>query len=66
MNIKVNGNEIDVDSGISILSLLEQKGINPSTVVVEYNLEIPEREKWGSIKLNNGDKIEIIRFMGGG
>lgn len=66
MRIKVNGDEIEIDSGMSILSLLEWKTINPATVVVEYNLVIPEREKWASIKLSEGDNIEIVKFMGGG
>jgi len=66
MRIKINGDEIEIDSGMSILSLLEWKAIDPAAVVVEHNLEIPERENWAGIKLNEGDSIEIVRFMGGG
>ena len=66
MKIRVNGKETDIDNGMTILSFLQSKGINPSTVVIEYNYEIPERRKWGSIFLKDNDNIEVIKFMGGG
>ncbi|MDT3705075.1 MAG: sulfur carrier protein ThiS [Thermincola sp.] len=66
MKIKVNGQEIEVDNGLTILSLLEGKKINPAAVVVEHNLAIPAREKWADIQINEGDTIEIVKFMGGG
>lgn len=66
VNIRVNGKDITVEKGVTILSLLQSRGINPSFVVVEYNYEIPGREKWGSIMLEEGDNIEIVKFIGGG
>ena len=35
-------------------------------VVVEHNSEIPDKEKWDSILINDGDNIEIVKFIGGG
>lgn len=66
MKVKVNGKELEMEKGMTILSLLETRGVNPSTVIIEYNLDIPKREKWGSITINEGDTVEIIRFLGGG
>ncbi|HWI54735.1 MAG TPA: sulfur carrier protein ThiS [Desulfobacteria bacterium] len=66
MKVKVNGKEIDLEKGTTILSLLESRGLNPSMVVIEYNHDIPKRETWGDICINEGDNVEIIRFLGGG
>lgn len=68
MKIKLNGKDIEIETEnkMSIVSLLVWKGIIPSTVVVEYNYQIPEREIWQDIELKDGDNIEIIKFMGGG
>jgi len=66
MKIRVNGKEITVDDGTTILSFLNLKGINPSAVVVEYNYEIPQRDMWGEIFLKENDNLEIVKFIGGG
>ncbi|CUH92972.1 sulfur carrier protein ThiS [Herbinix luporum] len=66
MKVRINGREEIIDEEMTILSLLNSKGINPSMVVVEYNYEIPDKEKWDSILINGGDNIEIIKFIGGG
>lgn len=66
MKVRVNGKEMNIDGNMTILSFLQSKGINPSMVVVEYNYEIPERQKWGSIFLKDNDNIEVVKFMGGG
>ncbi|MCX7923541.1 MAG: sulfur carrier protein ThiS [Clostridia bacterium] len=66
MKLKVNGKEELVDDGLTILGLLEKKGIKPMLVVVEHNFEVPERENWGNIKLAESDNLEIVKFIGGG
>ncbi|MCX7657476.1 MAG: sulfur carrier protein ThiS [Oscillospiraceae bacterium] len=66
MIVKINGKEENIKKGTSILSLLDLKGVNPNSVVIEHNYEIPERGKWGEILVSDGDNIEIVKFMGGG
>lgn len=66
MKLTVNGKEIQIESAVSVYEYLEQKGIKPAAVIVEYNYEIPDREKWKEIILKDGDNLEIIKFMGGG
>ncbi len=67
MKINVNGAEVTLDNhSTTILALLQNKGVNPDQVVVEYNDEIPDRETWGTIRLAEGDRLEIVKFMGGG
>lgn len=66
MQIVLNGKETVIEDSHTILSLLQSKGITPSAVVVELNGEIPEREKWDGIIINDKDRIEVVKFMGGG
>jgi sulfur carrier protein len=66
MKLTVNGKTDEIQFAVSIYEYLEQKGIKPGTVVVEHNFEIPDRERWKEIMLNDNDNLEIIKFMGGG
>lgn len=50
----------------TLTELLEKLEIKPMTVAIEINGEIPRRETWDSFKVNQGDRIEIIKFVGGG
>jgi sulfur carrier protein len=65
MRIHVNGEEINSDSQ-SILDLIETYSLKPQGVAVEYNGEVISRETYDSIQIKDGDKIEILRFVGGG
>lgn len=66
MRIYVNGKETDVEEQITVARLLENKGLNPSAVVVERNLEILPKEQLSERLLVADDKLEIITFVGGG
>jgi len=62
----VNGQKTEIKLPITLLEYLQQAGYNPSHVVVERNMEIITRERFGEITLGENDKINILRFMGGG
>lgn len=66
MNIIVNGKEVNLEQPTSVSNYLKSKGVEPQTVVVEHNYSVPDREKWGETILNDGDNLEIVKFMGGG
>ena len=66
MNITVNGKKEKIDHGISLLIFLKQKGVDPDTVVVEYNYEVVKKEEWDRIILKENDNLEVLRFVGGG
>ena len=63
--VTINGEQKDA-AGKSVLNFLKEDGYRPENVVVERNLEILERERLGSIILEEGDTVEILRFVGGG
>ena len=66
MVIRVNGQEETLMEPFTLLEYLQHKGVNPATVVIERNGEIPVRENWGKIALVDGDALELVKFVGGG
>jgi len=66
LNITVNGKKEMIDHGTSLLIFLKQKGVDPDTVVVEYNYEVVKKEEWDRIILKENDNLEVLRFVGGG
>lgn len=65
MTLTVNGEERDFDGG-TLTRLLEQLGIDPRRVAVERNREIVPKMKYDETHLADGDRIEIVHFVGGG
>ena len=66
MIVKINGEEKDIESGISVSQLLEHLELSPGRVVVELNTKVVARNAHGSTRLNAGDQLEIVHFVGGG
>jgi len=65
MRIQVNGDARDVVSD-TILALVVELGLDPRKVAVERNLEIVPRSLHGQTALTEGDRIEMVVFVGGG
>lgn len=66
MNIKINGEDKEIASGLTVAGLLEDLQIRPARVVVEHNRTIVARDAYGSTQLAEGDTLEIVHFVGGG
>lgn len=64
--IKVNGKEIEYFSGMTIQNLVISLSYNTSRIVVERLGEIVPKKNYADTLINDGDKIEIVCFMGGG
>lgn len=64
--IQVNGVPQQGFAGKTIRDLLQAQGLNPERVAVEQNGEIIRRASFDSAQLCDGDKIEIVHFVGGG
>ena len=62
----VNGKEMNLEDGITIVSLLNKLNLNPNKVVVEVDMNIVSKEKYEIEILNNTDQVEIVNFVGGG
>ena len=50
----------------TLATLLESLGMKSDRVAVELNLEIVPRDRWPEIILKDGDRLEIVHFVGGG
>ncbi len=66
MRISVNGNAREVEEGRTLPALLGELGAAAEHVAVEHNGEILERSGFGGVVLRAGDRLEIVRFVGGG
>jgi thiamine biosynthesis protein ThiS len=66
LKIVLNGKAREVAQNTTIASLLKVLGINPERVAVEVNLQIVDRANFKTTSFKEGDKVEVIGFVGGG
>ena len=66
ISISVNGEVRSVEAGSTIAKMLESIGLDPRKVAVERNLEVVPRSSLGQVIVDEGDKFEIVHFVGGG
>ncbi|MCY3954619.1 MAG: sulfur carrier protein ThiS [Nitrospira sp.] len=66
MHIQVNGEPRQVCEEINVTDLLRDLQLNVERVAVEVNLEILDRRDFDVKTLQEGDRIEILSFIGGG
>ena len=65
MEIVVNGEPHNIEP-MSVAAFLETVGIDAQRVAVELNLEILPKADYGSALLKEGDRLEVVHFVGGG
>jgi sulfur carrier protein len=66
MRVQVNGEPREVEAGSTISALLATLGLADRPVAVERNAEIVPRAQHASTLLNEGDRLELVQFVGGG
>ncbi|MFY8143553.1 MAG: sulfur carrier protein ThiS [Caulobacter sp.] len=66
MRLLLNGEERDVAGVVTIADLVAMLGLDARKVAVERNLEIAPRSTYADTALADGDRIEIVTFIGGG
>jgi sulfur carrier protein len=65
MNLTING-EPQLSSAKTLGALVETLGMKPDRVAIELNREIVPRDQWPQTPLHDGDRLEIVHFVGGG
>ena len=65
MRIEVNGEPREVEAA-TVLALVEELGLDSRKVAVERNLEIVPRSLHAATPIAEGDRIEVVQFVGGG
>jgi thiamine biosynthesis protein ThiS len=66
MNVTVNGESRRVEGSKTVEQLLEDLGLDGRKVAVERNREIVPKSQYSDVTLFEGDKFEIVHFIGGG
>jgi thiazole synthase len=66
MQVTINGERRDVSEIRSVEGLLGDLGLDARKVAVELNLEIVPKSAYGATQVRDGDKLEIVHFIGGG
>ena len=66
MLLHINGEQREFPDGLTVAALVGQLGMKPDRVAVELNLEIVPRTQWEATPLKDGDKLEVVHFVGGG
>jgi thiamine biosynthesis protein ThiS len=64
--ITLNGEPYELDQPLSVTALLSKLAVDPRRVAVEYNLEILKRGAFDLTIVQEGDRLEIVNFVGGG
>ena len=66
MQITINGQPETLDGGLSVAELLALRKLEPVRVAVELNENIVRRKSFPETMIRDGDRIEIVAFVGGG
>lgn len=66
MQVTLNGEARQLDAGTSVHTLLTRLGLDPAKIAVERNLQIVPRSTYDQVALADGDRLEIVHFIGGG
>jgi thiamine biosynthesis protein ThiS len=65
MHIKVNGKPENT-SVENLAAYLRDRGLAPETLVVEHNGQVIRADRWAETPLREGDRLELLSFVGGG
>jgi sulfur carrier protein len=66
MRLEVNGETKEIEAGATVRALLASIGLESTLVAVERNGEIVPRAQHATTTLSDGDRLEVVHFVGGG
>ena len=66
MQIILNGQNKEISAGLTVQKLVTELGLENTAIVAEHNENILQKEEWGKIILAENDRLELIKFCGGG
>ncbi|WP_315069508.1 sulfur carrier protein ThiS [uncultured Clostridium sp.] len=64
--VKINGEEVSIESGLSLEEVIVNQGYTIEKTVVELNGEIIPKTQYKQTNIKDGDALEVISFVGGG
>lgn len=66
MHLTINGEPRDTAEDIGLEDLIRSLGIEPKMIAVQHNDTIIDRKEFARVRLRDGDRLELIRIVGGG
>ncbi|MFH2093252.1 MAG: sulfur carrier protein ThiS [Pseudomonadota bacterium] len=65
MKINLNGSLVETQSH-DLKAFVVEQGLDPVSLIVEYNYQVVKQDTWAEIHIKNGDNLELLSFVGGG
>jgi len=66
VRVELNGEPKELAEGTTLSTLIQQLSLAPERVAVELNRDVVRRTDWPATRLSEGDRVEIVHFVGGG
>ncbi len=66
MRVQINGEEQEVAQRLTLSELVKQWSLQPERLAIELNRTVVPRREWPTTMLAEGDRLEIVHFVGGG
>jgi len=66
LRVQVNGEIRNVADHSTLSDLVDELSLTPARIAVELNGEVVRRNKWTETVLSEGDRLEVVHFVGGG
>ncbi|HZQ25412.1 MAG TPA: sulfur carrier protein ThiS [Terriglobales bacterium] len=66
MTIQINGEPRNFEGPLALATLIEKLGMKQDRVAIELNRDVVPRDRWPHTQLAEGDRLEIVHFVGGG
>jgi len=66
MNLIINGEEKVVENNISLLKIIQDLKIEDKVMAAAVNMNIVKKDDWVNFTPQDGDKLELLQFVGGG
>jgi thiamine biosynthesis protein ThiS len=66
MQVVINGEDRIFESPLTLAGLIQVLGMKTDRVAIELNRDIVPRDQWDQTQLADGDRLEIVHFVGGG
>ncbi len=66
MNITINGESKEFSGNITLMNVLHELSLEGKVMAAAVNMEIVKQDSWNKYHLKDGDKLELLDFVGGG
>ena len=66
MQLIINGEKKDFENEITLKDLLKELNLEDKVMAAAVNMNIVKKDNWSKFNLNDGDKLELLDFVGGG